>query len=100
MIMIRAPALTDAVRQTILSAAPRAVVVQSVLEPVVGAVMLALDRLTDTSAEELQSQIRRDAQRFHLVRNDNRKEADGGPHRTMNTAARTTAEKTLTEAVP
>ena len=67
----RAPALLDAVRAEIRAAAPRAVVTDSAWEPVVGAVLLALDGLEGTDAGEIQRHIRRDAQRFQLVRKHN-----------------------------
>jgi N-acetylglucosamine kinase-like BadF-type ATPase len=64
----RAPALLEAVRAEIRKAAPRAVVVDSPWEPVVGAVLLAMDGLEGADADEFQRNVRRNAPRFHLVR--------------------------------
>lgn len=64
----RAPALLDAVRTEIRTAAPRAVVVDSAWEPVVGAVLLALDGREGADSDAIQRNVRRDAPRFHLVR--------------------------------
>ena len=67
----RAPALRDAVREEIRKAAPRAVVVDSPWEPVVGAVLLALDGLEGADADEIQRNVRRNAPRFQMVRQSN-----------------------------
>lgn len=62
----RARELMDAVAGRILSAAPRAEIRQSVYEPVVGAVLMALDRL-GMDAEKAEN-IERDAHRIGMVR--------------------------------
>ena len=64
----RAPMLLDAVKQTILASAPQAVIIESAWEPVIGAVLLALDACSGAPAEMIQMHIKRDAQRFHMVR--------------------------------
>ena len=67
----RAAALLDTVRASILSSVPRAVLTESTWEPVIGAVLLALDHLEGTDAAVIQQHIKRDAQRFNMVRKTN-----------------------------
>ena len=64
----RSSILVDTVTNAIHAEAPKAQIVESVYEPVVGGVLLALDQLKDTDAALIQMHIKRDAQRFHMVR--------------------------------
>ena len=63
----KAPMLVDAVRETVLAAAPRARIIESALEPAAGALLLALDDL-GANNERIQRHLERDAQRFNMVR--------------------------------
>jgi len=63
-----APMLLDTIRESILAAAPRARVLESEFEPIVGALLLGLDHLNGGEAESISSHIKRDAQRFHMIR--------------------------------
>lgn len=64
----RAPVLVDTVTKLILAQAPHARIIESEYEPVVGGVLLALDQLENIDAALVQKHIKRDAQRFHMVR--------------------------------
>jgi len=64
----RAPELIDTVADVILSSAPNATILESVYEPVIGAVLLALDNVEGTNAVLIQEHIGRDAKRFNMVR--------------------------------
>lgn len=64
----RAQILQQTVAGVIHSAAPNAVIVESEYEPVIGAVLMALDKLSDINTAEIQKHIKRDAQRFHMIR--------------------------------
>ena len=68
----RAPMLYRSVRSTILAAAPRARIVESALEPVVGAVLLALDELGAGDADAVYARLERDARRYDMIRNTTR----------------------------
>lgn len=67
----KAPMLIRAVRETVLATAPRARIIESALEPAVGALLLALDDL-GASGERIQRHLERDAQRFNMVRDTTR----------------------------
>ena len=66
----RAPLLLETVRKVILSAVPQARIIESILEPVVGAVLLALDDLGPDAADAdtIQENIEADAPRFQMIR--------------------------------
>ena len=64
----KSPALRRAVEETILEAAPRARVVGSLLEPAVGALLLALDDLGAAEPSIVQENLERDARRFGMIR--------------------------------
>lgn len=64
----RAPELIDAVKKVILGSAPHVKIVESVYEPVIGAVLMALDCLKEADSIRIQEHIERDAKRFHMVR--------------------------------
>lgn len=68
-----APDLLQGVQETILEAAPDAVIIESEWEPVIGAVLLALDTMPDRDSALIQSHIKRDAQRFHMIRKQQEK---------------------------
>ena len=63
-----APMLKQAVEETILSAAPRARIIESVWEPVIGAMLLALDDIGAEDRDAIHTHIERDAKRFNMVR--------------------------------
>ena len=65
----RAPALVRAVEQTLRAAAPRARIIESVWEPAVGALLLALDDVGVQDPDAVHRHMERDAQRFNMVRN-------------------------------
>lgn len=64
----RAPELIDTVTDVILSNAPNVTILESIYEPVIGAMLLALDHIEDTDRALIQEHIERDAKRFHMVR--------------------------------
>lgn len=64
----RAPELINTVTDVILSNAPNAVILESIYEPVIGAMLLALDHLDGADGPLVQEHIERDAKRFHMVR--------------------------------
>ena len=66
----KAPLLLETVRKVILSAVPHAQIIESTLEPVVGAVLLALDDLGPDSrdADLIQQNIEETAPRFQMIR--------------------------------
>lgn len=64
----RAPQLSAAVKEVILSSAPRAVIRESIYEPVIGAALLALDSLENTDATLIAHNIAQDAQMYGLLR--------------------------------
>lgn len=69
----RAPQLTAAVQEVILSSAPHAVIRQSIYEPVIGAALLALDSLENMNASLIARNIAQDAQTYHLLRKQDTK---------------------------
>ena len=71
----RAPQLLAAVQETILRSAPHAVIVESIYEPVLGAVLLALDSLEAADPRLIARHIAEDAGAFRLLRkNETRKD--------------------------
>ena len=64
----RAPELIGTVTEVILGSAPHARILESVYEPVIGAMLMALDHLESTDGALIQAHIERDAKRFHMVR--------------------------------
>jgi len=72
----KAPELLDAVRATILKSAPYAEIIESEMEPVTGAVLLAADALYGAASVLFYEHIKRDALRFHMIRK-NMKEENG-----------------------
>lgn len=71
----RAPQLLAAVRETVLSSAPQAVMVESVYEPVLGAVLLALDSLKEADGDLIAHNIATGACMHRLLRkNETRKD--------------------------
>lgn len=64
----RASELIDTVTDVILTNAPNAVILESIYEPVIGAMLLALDHIDGTDGALIQEHIERDAKRFHMVR--------------------------------
>ncbi|MBR3795291.1 MAG: hypothetical protein IKK34_04595 [Clostridia bacterium] len=66
----RAPELIDTVTDVILSNAPNVTILESIYEPVIGAMLLALDHIEDADRALIQEHIERDAKRFHMVRKD------------------------------
>lgn len=64
----RAPELIDTVTDVILSNAPNATILESIYEPVIGAMLLALDHIEGADRALIQEHIERDAKRFHMVR--------------------------------
>ena len=64
----KAPMLLQAVRDAILEAAPYARIIESALEPAIGALLLALDDLGVGDADIVRRHIERDARRFNMVR--------------------------------
>ena len=67
-----APMLIRSVTETVLATAPGARIIDSTLEPAVGALLLALDDLGTGCTTDIQRHIERDAQRFNMVRNTQR----------------------------
>lgn len=64
----RAPELIDTVTDVILGNAPNATILESIYEPVIGAMLLALDHLEGADLTLIQEHIERDAKRFDMVR--------------------------------
>lgn len=64
----RAPELIDTVTDVILSNAPNVTILESIYEPVIGAILLALDHIDGADGALIQEHIERDAKRFHMVR--------------------------------
>lgn len=64
----RAPELIDTVTDVILSSAPNVTILESIYEPVIGAMLLALDHIEDADRALIQEHIERDAKRFNMVR--------------------------------
>lgn len=64
----RAPELEDTVVTEILAEAPKAKIVECEYEPIVGAVLLALDQLNVSEDENVLKQIRQDVYRLRLMR--------------------------------
>ena len=64
----RAPELIDTVTDVILSNAPNVTILESIYEPVIGAMLLALDHIEDADRALIQEHIERDAKRFNMVR--------------------------------
>lgn len=64
----RARALQDSVTAVIRDAAPHARIMESRYEPIVGAVLTALDQWGATAEEAVHARIERDAQRLGLIR--------------------------------
>lgn len=64
----RAPQLQDTVRREILSKAPYAKIIESIYEPIVGAVLLALDDIGVSEREEVLSNIHKSAEQMLLFR--------------------------------
>lgn len=69
----RAPQLTAAVQEVILSSAPHAVIRESICEPVIGAALLALDSLENLDTALIARNIAQDAQTYHLLRRQDTK---------------------------
>lgn len=69
----RAPQLTAAVQEVVLSSAPRAVIRESICEPVIGAALLALDSLENPDAALIARNIAQDAQTYYLLRRQDTK---------------------------
>lgn len=69
----RAPQLTAAVQEVILNSAPRAVIRESICEPVIGAALLALDSLENLDTALIARNIAQDAQTYHLLRRQDTK---------------------------
>ncbi len=64
----RIPVLEESVAAEIHRHAAGARIVDSVYEPVIGAVLMALDGLEGTRPDEIDAHIKRDALRFHMIR--------------------------------
>lgn len=64
----KAPVLQQTVTEVIRAAAPGAIIVQSEYEPVVGAVLMALDRTEGADKQDIKQRIKRGALRFDMVR--------------------------------
>ena len=64
-----APVLKKAVEETIHSAVPLARIIESVWEPAIGALLLALDDIGTEEQGIIHQHIERDAKRFNMVRN-------------------------------
>lgn len=75
----RAPQLMAAVRETIQQSAPRAAIIQSVYEPVIGAALLALDTLPGTDEQAIMHHLAADAKARRLLRTDDTRK-DELPH--------------------
>lgn len=67
----KAPILLDTVKEVILTAVPNARIIESIMEPVVGAVLLALDDLNNASPALIQKNLEQDAPKYHLLRKKN-----------------------------
>lgn len=63
-----APVLLDTIRGEILKKASRAVIVESEYEPIIGALLLGLDHIGGVHAADIDAHIKRDAQRFDMIR--------------------------------
>ncbi|MBQ8954022.1 MAG: hypothetical protein IJ048_07885 [Clostridia bacterium] len=68
----RAPMLRESVESVIHSAAPCARIIESAWEPVVGAVLLALDAIGAQDTAPIQANLERDTRRFGMVRSTDR----------------------------
>lgn len=64
----KAPILQEIVSDVIRAAAPKAKIVQSEYEPVVGAVLMALDSLPGGDRAQIKQRIKRGALRFDMIR--------------------------------
>ncbi|MBR3393542.1 MAG: hypothetical protein IKG51_05475 [Firmicutes bacterium] len=67
----KAPILLDTVKEVILTAVPNARIIESAMEPVVGAVLLALDDLENTDPVLIQKNLEQDAPKLHMLRKKN-----------------------------
>ena len=62
------PILLDTVKEVILTAVPNARIIESIMEPAVGAVLLALDDLGCSDMTLVQKNLEQDAPKYHMLR--------------------------------